>query len=92
MFSLYATWNGQGTGGSGYSQDSNRFWCYVQSSDTGNNWTVAQYWQVAVGRYGTYNNSPAELMNPGDWNTMLENGGWIFVAGRFRYSNTSSYN
>ena len=90
---LYATWNGNGTGGSGTSQHNNRFWCFVQSSDTGNNWTVALYnGGYAVGYYGTYNSGPAQLLDSRYFDSLIENGGWIFAPGKFYYSNTTSYN
>ena len=92
VMALYATWNGNGQGGSGTSQHNNRFWCYLQSSDTGNNWTVAVYNAgYAVGYYGTYNSGPEQLLGQRYFNNMIENGGWIFTAGQSYYSNTTSY-
>tara|TARA_Y100000401_G_scaffold32235_1_gene23613 strand:+ start:9931 stop:12864 length:2934 start_codon:yes stop_codon:yes gene_type:complete len=92
VYPLYATWNGQGTGGSGTSRDNNRFWCFLQSSDTGYNWTVAQYNDnYPVARYGTYNGGPQDLISSQYFNNVVENGGWIFAAGTMYYWNTSGY-
>ena len=88
---LYATWNGNGTGGSGSSAHNNRFWCFLQSSDTGNNWTVAQYSNRAVSNYGTYNDGTADLIDWYRFDTLIENGGWIFAPGTLRYSNSTPY-
>ena len=91
LHALYATWNGNGTGGSGNNTDSNKFWCLVQSSDTGNNWTVAQYTSDSTGRYGSYYYTPESMMSSFYYKTLAAEGGFIFAAGKRRYGNTSNY-
>ena len=93
LHALYATWNGNGTGGTSSNADNNKFWCFVQSSDTGNNWTVAQYTTDAVGRYGSYYNTPSSMISSSYFKTLAVDGGYIFAAGESRYSSTTrSYN
>ena len=88
---LYATWNGNGTGSNGNSTDNNKFWCFVQSSDTGNNWTVAQYTSDPVGRSGSYYYTPESMISSAYYKTLSVDGGWIFAAGRRRYGSSTSY-
>ena len=92
IMALYATWNGNGTGGSGNSSNNNRFWCLVQSSNTGSNWTVAQYSSgYPVAQSGTYNSGFQNTLSSRYFNNIVENGGWIFVPGDRYYSSSTAY-
>ena len=84
-----ATWNGNGTG------SNNRYWVLAQSSDTGNNWTVAQYDPTkrndSTSTNNIYNNNnPNSLITPTHFQPLFVNGGWIFAAGNAAYHGSSS--
>ena len=85
-----ATWNGNGTG------SNNRYWVLAQSSDTGNNWTVAQYdptkRNAGTSTNNIYNNdNPHNTITQSRFKPLFVNGGWIFVAGSGAYQGSYYY-
>lgn len=80
----YATYNGSGT------TETNRFWVLAQSSDTGLNWTVAQYTSNYANAYNNYQASPNSMLNSKRFYPLTNSGGWIFGAGVMAYGGTTA--
>tara|TARA_B100001564_G_scaffold360060_1_gene385269 strand:- start:575 stop:3448 length:2874 start_codon:yes stop_codon:yes gene_type:complete len=75
----------------GSDQNSNQYWYWAQSSDSGSNWTVAQYNNVRVSTYNNGTGGIADCLSPNYYNTVRQGAGWLLAQGGLTYHHGNSY-